>query len=59
MEQKPNESKEDYLKRLFAEGDRAIANLKQIKEDMKRDGVIGFCNKCGCNRYADKEHKCE
>lgn len=59
MEQKPNESTEDYLKRLFAEGDRSIANLKKIKEDMKRDGVIGFCNKCGCNRYADKEHKCE
>jgi hypothetical protein len=59
MEQKPDESKEDYLKRLFAEGERSIANLKQIKEDMKRDVVIGFCNKCGCNSYADKEHKCE
>ena len=58
MKQKPNETNEDYLKRLFAEGDKAIANLNQNKKDMKRDGVIAFCNKCGCNLYANKEHKC-
>ena len=58
MEQKPNESNEDYLKRLFAICDSAVNNIKKIKEDMKRDGVIGFCDKCGCNRYADKEHIC-
>jgi hypothetical protein len=59
MEQKPNKINEDFLKQLFADADRSIANLKQIKEDMKRDGVVGFCNKCGCNLYADKEHKCK
>jgi len=59
MEQNPNESNGDYLKRLFAEGDRIMANLKDIEEGMKRDGVIGFCNKCGCDRYVDKEHTCQ
>jgi hypothetical protein len=54
----PNESMNDYLNRLFAEGNKAIDNLKSINEDMKRDGVIGFCNKCGCDKYGDKEHKC-
>lgn len=57
-ERNPNESMNDYLNRLFAEGNKAIDNLKSINEDMKRDGVIGFCNKCGCDKYADKEHKC-
>ena len=57
--QKIGETSEDYLKRLFAEGDRSIKNLKKIKEDMKRDGVIGFCKECGCDIYKDKKHKCE
>lgn len=56
--QKPDESNEDFLKRLFAEGDRATNNLNKIKEDMKRDGVIGFCKECGCNKYANKKHIC-
>lgn len=59
MEQKHNKNNEDFLKQLFADTDRSIANLKQIKDDMKRDGVVGICSKCGCNRYADKEHKCK
>ena len=59
MEQKSNESSEDYLARLFAEADRSTKNIKKIKKDMNRDEVIGFCSNCGCNRYADKVHKCE
>ena len=58
MKQRENETEQDYLKRLFAESDRSIANVKKIKEDMKREGVIGFCNKCGCNLYSNKEHRC-
>jgi hypothetical protein len=56
---KIGESSEEYVKRLFAEADRAIENIEKVKQDMKRDGVIGFCNKCGCHRFANKEHKCE
>ena len=58
MEKKIDESTEDYLKRLFAEADRAVENINKVKEDMKRDGVIGFCHDCGCNLYTDKEHIC-
>ncbi len=58
MEQKQNESKEDYLKRLFAEGDSAVSNLKKIKSDMKQDGVVGFCKECSEDIYHGREHKC-
>lgn len=58
MKQQPNESTEDYLKRLFAEGDKAISNLKKIRQDLKRDGIIRFCNKCGCELKSNK-HKCD
>lgn len=59
MKQEKNESDKDYLKRLQVEGARLLANLKQIEEDKRRRSIIGFCSECGCNRYADKEHKCE
>jgi hypothetical protein len=58
MEQKQNESNEEYLKRLFAEGDSAVSNLKKITSDMKKDGVVGFCKECGVDIYKDKKHKC-
>jgi len=58
MEQRQNESNEDYLKRLFAEGDSAVSNLKKVKSDMKQDGVVGFCKECSASIYKDKEHKC-
>lgn len=59
FQQQFEESDKDYLKRLFAEADRSTNNIEKIKKDMKRDNVIGFCNKCGCNRYAGIEHICE
>lgn len=59
MKQRENESSADYLKRLFAEGDKAIKNIAETKADMKKKGIIGFCSKCGCNRYEGKEHKCD
>jgi len=58
FKQQEGESGADYLKRLFAEGDRCVSDIKKTKEDMKRDGVIGFCKECGCHIYENKEHKC-
>ncbi len=58
MEQKPNESNDDYVKRLIADADKAINNLNHTFSDMKRDGIIGFCKNCGCNIYENKRHKC-
>lgn len=56
--QQNDESFNDYMKRIKKECDRSTNNIKKIKEDMIRDGVIGFCEKCGCHIYKDKIHKC-
>lgn len=59
FEQRKGESSDDYIKRLCSMGDNSVNNLKQTFSDMKKDNVIGFCKHCGCDKYADIEHKCE
>ena len=49
----------DYMKRLCAIADEHKNNIEAIMFDMKKDNVIGFCKKCGCNLYIDKKHNCE
>lgn len=58
LEKKETETVTEWLARLDVEAQKSINNMVQIKEDMKRDGVIGFCPECGCNRYKDKPHTC-
>lgn len=58
IKQKEGESKDDYLTRLFTEGDRYCENIEKNFADMKSDGIVRFCKKCGGNIYNDKEHIC-
>ncbi len=57
MSQKDGESDDEYLKRLFAEGDSAVKNLDDAWKDIKSRDIIGFCKECGGNIYKDKKHK--
>ncbi len=59
FEQREGESNDDYIKRLCSMADKSVKSLEQTFSDMKKDGVTGFCKHCGCNKYANKEHKCE
>lgn len=59
IERLENETIEEWLKRMDDKVKFHCDNLNKIREDMKRDGVKGFCNECGCNIYIGKEHKCD
>ena len=56
---KDTESVDEWLERISVAAERSVKNMEQIKSDMKRDGVIGFCSECSCNIYKKKKHICE
>lgn len=58
MERLPNESTEDYVKRIFESADKAINNLRKTSSELKELGVIGFCSNCGMDKYSKNIHEC-
>lgn len=57
IEQKENESKKEYLKRLFDKADKHCNNIEGIFKEMKEKGIT-ICGECGCSIYPDKKHEC-
>lgn len=53
-----DETVSDWLERLDKAAKKSIKNIEDVKSDMIKNGVVGFCPNCGCDIYKDKEHKC-
>ncbi len=57
IQQKENDSKEEYLARLFKMGDESTKRLDKLFTEIKEIGIT-CCGKCGCDIYPDKKHEC-